>query len=386
MNIQWLRERTPYALLLIIVIWRVTYLFQQFSPTPSSSAFAAETTPASALFRKFYVAPDGSDAADGRSRDHPFRTIQMALNQVGPGDTISLASGEYHAQLHTTIDGTAAAPITITGPRDAVVRGGSATNTVVQIAHDYYTLVGFTIDGLNGDPTQKSSYSDKLLYTVGRAPQRGVIGLHVHQMNFQHAGGECLRLRYFAQYNEIDHSTFAHCGAFDFQFNQGGKNGEAIYIGTSSNQWADGKNPTADPDASDHNWVHHNTMNTQGNECVDIKEGAADNLVEENDCTGQRDPNSGGFDSRGDANIIRHNRSYNNLGAGVRVGGHTVNGVQYGRANQVYGNLLYANAGGAVSVMTDGQKKICGNDLSKNRERVTAGDYGNQYDPGAPCP
>jgi hypothetical protein len=385
-NIQWLRERTPYAFLLVIVIWRVTYLFQQFSPTPSSPVLAAETTPAPALFRKFYVAPAGSDAADGRSLDQPFQTIQMALNQVGPGDTIYLAAGEYHEQLRTVTDGTAAAPITITGPPDAVVRGGGTINTILQIAHDYYSFVGFTIDGLNGDPAQISSYSDKLFYTIGRAPQRGVTGLHVHQMTFQNAGGECLRLRYFAQHNEIDHSTFAHCGIFDFKFNQGGKNGEAIYIGTSSNQWADGKNPTADPDASDHNWIHHNTMNTGGNECVDIKEGAASNLVEENDCTGQRDPNSGGFDSRGDANIIRNNRSYNNQGAGVRVGGHAVTGVQYGKANEIYGNLLYANAGGAVSVLVDGQKKICGNDLSKNQGRATAGDYGNRYDPSTPCP
>jgi hypothetical protein len=384
-NLQWLLQRTPYVALAIIVTWRVTYLFQQFSAPSPSPIVAINTTPAPALFRHFYVAPTGRDADDGRNETQPFKTIQRALASVGPGDTIHLAPGEYTEALQTLADGTSAAPITITGPPTAILRGVQDTNTILQIAHNYYVLEGFTLDGLHGDPAQVASYTDKLLYTMGRSPGLGVQGLRVSKLTFQNAGGECLRLRYFAQHNEIAHSTFSHCGVFDFKFNHGGKNGEAIYVGTSSNQWADGKNPTADPDASDHNWIHHNTMNTQGNECVDVKEGASANLIEYNTCTGQRDPNSAGFDSRGNANIIRYNIAYGNLGAGVRVGGHKVAGTQYGKANEVYGNQLYDNAGGAVSIMINGQKKICGNDLSKNQGRVTAGDYGNDYDPAAPC-
>ena len=63
------------------------------------------------------------------------------------------------------------------------------------------------------------------------------------------------------------------------------------------------------------------TFDTQGNECVDIKEGATANVVEHNDCTGQKDPESAGFDSRGSGNVFRFNASYANLGAGVRLGG-----------------------------------------------------------------
>ena len=52
---------------------------------------------------------------------------------------------------------------------------------------------------------------------------------------------------------------------------------------------------------------------------LDIKEGSSFNIVEYNKCTGQRDPNSGGLDSRGNDNIFRYNEIYDNLGAGVRL-------------------------------------------------------------------
>ena len=85
------------------------------------------------------------------------------------------------------------------------------------------------------------------------------------------------------------------CGISDFEFNDGSKNGEGVYIGTAPEQLKDGKNPTAKIDRSNNNWVHHNQFNTQGNECVDIKEGSSFNLIENNRRTGQKDINSGGW-------------------------------------------------------------------------------------------
>ena len=53
------------------------------------------------------------------------------------------------------------------------------------------------------------------------------------------------------------------------------------------------------------NVVRGNTISTYGNECVDIKEGSTQNLVEENTCSDQLDEESGCYDSRGDNNTIR---------------------------------------------------------------------------------
>lgn len=89
------------------------------------------------------------------------------------------------------------------------------------------------------------------------------------------------------------------CGIYDFRFQFDGKIGEAIYIGTSSNQWTDG------PDGSNYNLVSGNTLIPRGNECVDIKEGATMNVVEKNDCAEQLDEESGCYDSRGNGNIFR---------------------------------------------------------------------------------
>lgn len=333
----------------------------------------------------YYVAPHGDDVDVGESPITAWATLQHALDRVQPGDTIHLLSGDYFENVVSRVDGRAAAPITIIGTVDTVLHGAGAASAAFYLTHNHYTLTGFTIDGLYGDPTRKEGYTQKLLYVQGEKVKQGVTGLRVLNMRFQNAGGECVRLRYFAQKNEIAYSTFMTCGLLDFAFAEGGKNGEAIYIGTSSTQWDDGKNPTANPDESTANWVHHNVMNTQGNECVEIKEGASANLIEYNTCTGQLDPESGGIGARGDRNIIRYNVIYGNVGAAVRLGGHEVAGVQYGIHNEVYSNRFLHNVAGGVNVAVGPQTKICGNWLSHNLGKASFGDVGDAYTPNDPC-
>ncbi|CAN0542635.1 unnamed protein product [Ectocarpus sp. 12 AP-2014] len=82
-------------------------------------------------------------------------------------------------------------------------------------------------------------------------------------------------------------------------FNSGDKNGEGVYIGTSSTQWTNGE------DTCNDNLVSGNRISTSGNECVDIKEGASGNVVENNICSDQLDAESGCYDSRGDGNTFR---------------------------------------------------------------------------------
>jgi hypothetical protein len=205
----------------------------------------------------YYIAPDGDNANDGLASNRAFATIQKALHQAQPGDTIFLAPGAYEESITTEQAGQPDAPITIIGPAAAILRGDGDHSTAFLIKHDYYTLVGFTIDGLHGDAQQPNGYTDKLLYVQGSGTRQGIIGLKVLHMTLMNAGGECLRLRYFAQHNEVAYSTILNCGRLDYQFDDGGKNGEAIYIGTSSSQWEDGKNPTTDPDASMYNSPQH---------------------------------------------------------------------------------------------------------------------------------
>jgi len=349
------------------------------------AALALQEITAQMAGNHFYVSPNGDDDNDGLLAELPFETILQAIVNVRAGDTIHLGAGDYFETMMTLRDGMPNAPITIIGPPDAVIRGGALDNVLVRINHDYYTLYGFTIDGLRGDADRMRGFKDKLLYAQKHEERRGIHGLRLLDMNFKNAGAECVRLRYFVEKSEVAFSRFSGCGVWDFVFNEGGKVGEGIYIGTSSKQWADGKNRTAGPDETTNNWIHHNFFETRGNECVEAKEGAINNVIEYNECTGQMDPESAGIVARGSGNIIRYNKIYGNVGAGVRVGGHTVDGTQYGQQNEIYGNELFDNVGGGVKIMVPNQNKVCNNIVYDNAKGPTAGDYGSEYDPQEGC-
>ena len=115
-----------------------------------------------------------------------------------------------------------------------------------------------------------------------------------------------------------------------------------------------------DADVCGYNWIHHNTFRTYGNECVDIKEGSANNLVEHNVCEQQFDPNSGCFGSRGSDNTFRWNEIAECKGAGIRVGGED----GFGGGNHMYGNTIKNAEKGAFNVMSPNQGTVCENSIS----------------------
>jgi hypothetical protein len=357
----------------------------------------------------FYVSPGGKDTNSGRTPDSPFLTIQHSLELASPGDVITLAPGDYMQDVVSVRDGKPDAPITVTGPSTAVIRG-AGKGRIFEITNSFLVLTGFSIDGLWGDPTKVTGYRDKLLYVQGTQPFAGVKGLKIDHLSLRNAGGECLRLRYFARNNEIAFNSIGPCGVQDFKFPSKSKNGEGIYLGTSSNQWADGKNPTSGPDLSTNNWIHDNVIDTEGNECVDIKEGAFSNLVENNSCTGQKDPDSGGFDARGDANVFRNNKVFGNLGVAFRIGGHRLcvdaSGavvsdmdapgaicpasnrlVTYGQNTQVYGNSIHDNKVAAFKILQGPQAQICANVMSNNGKngKAVIGSAAAPIHPTDPC-
>ena len=161
----------------------------------------------------YFVSPAGDKSNSGASPSQPFRSIQQALQLAQPGDTIHLGPGHYYQDVYTVRDGEPGKPITISGTKNAVVHG-LASNRIFQVHHDYITLVGFTIDGLrrNVEPNRMGAFREKLLYVIGYDKRDGVRHLRVLNMSFRNAGEECLRIKYFATYNEIAYSTFHDCG------------------------------------------------------------------------------------------------------------------------------------------------------------------------------
>lgn len=372
---QFTLNRKSFLFFLVFTV-SFSYLFLNFD-IPNFVKFAM--TKITAEEAVFYVSPGGSDSNPGTSAK-PLKTIQKAVDLAQPGGTVYLMPGNYFQDLVSARNGLVSAPIKITGPADAVVKGGG-NGRVAQISHDYIVLSGFTIDGLHGDSGKVEGYRDMLVYVMGTGNKDGVKGFKILGMNIKNARGECVRMKYFSHDNEIANNTIQNCGIQDFRFNGGGKNGEGIYIGTAPEQLY--KNPTQDLDGSNNNYIHHNVIETNGNEGIDIKEGSSGNIIEYNKISGQKDPESGGLDSRGDGNIFRYNEVSNSAGAGIRFGGDVYKGVAYGKNNQAYGNKIVNNKYGPFKVQILPQGKICGNILQGNGDDY--GNYGSKIDFTSSC-
>ncbi|CBN76927.1 FirrV-1-B30 precursor [Ectocarpus siliculosus] len=317
----------------------------------------------------YEVSPDGDPM-----------TLTAALEVAGAGDTISLGDGIYREPLVTMKAGVEGNPLVIEGGRDAVVNYYTGDKSimwsqkVVDIRHSWVTLRGFTIDGQIDDADHEDSFVDKCIFVEGQAAPEDVeydgrtvetalIGTVIDSMKIQNCGMECIRMRNFVTNTVIIDNDIEDCGIYDYRYTFDGKVGEAIYIGTSSNQWADGADGrvTHGPDGCNYNLVTGNKLVPRGNECVDIKEGATMNVVEYNDCEDQRDVESGCYDSRGNENTFRYNTAENCLGGGIRLGGHEIDGITYGVDNHVYGNSFRETGDGSIKARRDPQGVICEN-------------------------
>ena len=301
----------------------------------------------------------------------PSGSIQDALGSAQPGDTVVLGDVVYEQDIISVRDGTPDKRITITGSKNAVVNGKKQSR-MIEINHSYITLDGFSVDGEKSSGKNPEDYNDKLIYVIGtKSPESirengaeyesSLDGMVISNMHILNAGGECVRLRSFITNAEVVGNKIENCGVHDFVFPSSTVNGEVIYVGTSSNQWGDSKNSRAGPDLTKYVWIHENELISHGNECVDVKEGTTDVLVEYNVCSDQLDENSAGLDSRTDDIIFRYNDVSGCLGAGIRIGGHTIDGHTYGQNNEVYGNTFHSTEYSSVKTETGESHKMCEN-------------------------
>ncbi|MGD9007172.1 MAG: DUF1565 domain-containing protein [Desulfobacteraceae bacterium] len=93
----------------------------------------------------YYVSasgPDIADDADHGSDDAPWRTIQYAVNQLGPNDTLMIRRGYYSGSVTVNVSGTSDERITIRSeiPHSAKVNGGITVNG------NYVTIYGLDVE------------------------------------------------------------------------------------------------------------------------------------------------------------------------------------------------------------------------------------------------
>ncbi|MBA2482073.1 MAG: right-handed parallel beta-helix repeat-containing protein [Planctomycetes bacterium] len=88
-------------------------------------AVAAVLVSAQAHAADWFVDTAGADTNTGRAISSPLRTIQVAVNAAGPGDTIHLRGGTWREPVTFTRAGTAAAPIVLAayGSETPILKG-----------------------------------------------------------------------------------------------------------------------------------------------------------------------------------------------------------------------------------------------------------------------
>ena len=141
----------------------------------------------------YYVSPTGDDSADGSS-SAPWRTLQIAVSHLRPGDTLNVKSGSYAGfvvgwdpageGVYGTIAGTAGHPITIQADPAAVpgsvIVNSRCVKTAVGIdlepGCDYITIKGFIIDGTGSTITTVANKGYGIKVTGDNATTTTVIG------------------------------------------------------------------------------------------------------------------------------------------------------------------------------------------------------------------
>lgn len=261
--------------------------------TPTERGSTAVSSPAGTRDRSesgsetIFVGPDGTDENPG-TWDAPMATIELALKRAQPGQTVRLKPGRYLQSPETRKPGTAEAPITITGPPDAVVAGDPDRDTSrgLMIRHSHVHLTGLTFDGLQdrSAPDSPESYMEA---AVGSLP---VGDEYLEDIVIKpHAVGNTRGNLIHVAYSEnVEVGEFRVIGPAGLNYKLGdepGHWGEIVYIGI-----AKGKTPNAielrgelkPVDTTNNVHVHHidNSAGHHHSELVNPKLGTFDILVE----------------------------------------------------------------------------------------------------------
>jgi hypothetical protein len=206
--------------------------------------------------------------------------LSSALADARPGQTIRLAPGTYSGAFLGRAAGTAAAPITVTGPASAIITnpessGSNPGCSVPAPGFDpgygfwlygaaHWQLSGFTVSGAAKG------------IMIDASPHVTIDGVSVHDI-----GDEGVHFRRSSADGVIRNSRIERTGLAQPQY------GEGIYLGSANSNWACYGN-TGGVDASDRVQVLNNQVGPDvAAEHVDVKEGTVAGVIRGNTWNGQ---------------------------------------------------------------------------------------------------
>ncbi|MFA1611004.1 hypothetical protein [Halobellus rubicundus] len=350
--------------------------------TPTATASADEPATPRENPETIFVSPDGSDRNVG-TRDEPVGRLQTAIDAALPGQTVYALPGEYGSgtSVRTARAGTASAPITITGPPEAVYR----SRQPFEINHDHVHLTGLTFDGLYDPsrPEDPDAYAESQLQVnetfyerikSGERPDRPVeddeylTGAVVKP----HAVGNCRADLIKVHWSEnVEVGEFRVHGPAGVKYLLGdadSHNGEIVYVGNPP-----GKGYPEDETNNVH--IHHIDASAgHGHaEMVDLKPGT-------HHCTVEYCTSAGGgltadettpvvISHNGHHNVVRWNEIYGCAMAVEFDAGYPEQSYE----NDLYGNYFHDFTDVALGfedrekVSLDDQRHVCGNRVEPDR-------------------
>jgi hypothetical protein len=218
--------------------------------SPSGSTGSAGSAGISGSVPSTEAAGSSCAGGSGAISVSSAKELKKALSGARPGQEIVLAPGTYDGTFTVTASGTSAAPVTLCGPRSAILNGGSTSRgyTFYLNHASYWQLKGFTVTG-----GQKGVITDGSDYDL-------IYGLYVHS-----TGDEGIHLRSFSSHDTISHNLVSGTGLHEQFF------GEGIYVGSAHKNWC--RYSHCQPDASNDDVIAGNTISNTTAENIDIKEG-----------------------------------------------------------------------------------------------------------------
>lgn len=367
------------------------------SAAPAESATRAETDPADS---EYHVAPDGSDDNPGTDEE-PLRTVTEGLGRADAGETVYLHPGEYRETVKTVRRGESEAPITLTGPQDAVLRPPAGASDCLRIEHSHVHVRGITIDGLL-EPDRKYETSDAwadrcvFITPVPRAEEgvEYIEGAVVEPARM----GNCARVMVQTQrIRDTAIGGFEVIGPAGMQYDRRaadhevGHVREIVYVGSPETHRGKDYYKYDTLDRSRNVRIHtiDNGAGYRHNELVDVKLGSTNVTVEY--CTTR----NAGHNTEGEVNAaldIKGNECtvrYNDIGDspvpisfGSWAPSDDIDGGDWSQNNEVYGNRIHGFAAGPFRlrndpdrdvgpVSFDDQRRLCGNHIERGTPPVS---------------